>query len=152
MTPPQKFTTLPVDYRYAFGGECKVYEKDGSAASVPEETRLTDTQREQHPEKDNAPIAHATWEYNPLGTGFITPWYAKAKDLSYYPAPRIEHPDAPITAEHFTQWLNQPPSITEKAGQPAGLGIIGRAWLPRRTLAGTYDEQWLKERHPYLPR
>ncbi|PHM47629.1 DUF2169 family type VI secretion system accessory protein [Xenorhabdus miraniensis] len=151
LTPPQKFTTLPVDYRHAFGGECKVYEKDDIAASVPEEARLTDTQRKQHPEKENSPIAHATWEYNPLGTGFITPWYAKAKDLSHYPAPRIEHPDAPITAEHITQWLNQPPSILEKACQPAGLGIIGRAWLSRRTLAGTYDEQWLKERHPYLP-
>ncbi|WP_084616350.1 DUF2169 domain-containing protein [Xenorhabdus szentirmaii] len=41
--------------------------------------------------------------------------------------------------------------MTDPSCQPAGFGIIGRPWLPRRTKAGTYDETWLEERHPYLP-
>ncbi|MDC9623064.1 DUF2169 domain-containing protein [Xenorhabdus sp. XENO-7] len=151
LTPPQKFTELPIDFQYAFGGQCKVYEDDEAAASVADEFRLSAEQREQHPEKEHPPIAHATFEYNPIGRGFVTPWYANAKALSRYPAPRIEHFDAPVTGEDFTQWLNHEPPANEAAYQPAGFGIIGRPWLPRRTKAGTYNETWLEERHPYLP-
>jgi hypothetical protein len=32
-----------------------------------------------------------------------------------------------------------------------GLGAIARAWQQRLPLAGTYDQAWLTERHPYLP-
>ncbi|MCW5187548.1 DUF2169 domain-containing protein [Burkholderia cenocepacia] len=39
-----------------------------------------------------------------------------------------------------------PPSL-----HPAGVGIVGKAWKSRRELAGTYDDQWLAERHPGLP-
>ena len=35
--------------------------------------------------------------------------------------------------------------------QPAGFGCLGRAWLPRLPLAGTYDQQWLETQHPDLP-
>ncbi|MDX7993139.1 DUF2169 family type VI secretion system accessory protein [Xenorhabdus littoralis] len=151
LTPPQKFTELPIDYRYAFGGQCRVYEDDESAAAVAEEFRLSAEQRAQHPEKETSPIAHATFEYNPIGTGFVAPWYAKAKALSRSPAPRIERPDAPVTGEHFARNSEPPNAITESGCQPAGFGMIGRPWLPRRAKAGTYDETWLKERHPYLP-
>ncbi len=36
-------------------------------------------------------------------------------------------------------------------GEPAGFGLTGGHWLPRRKLAGTYDEAWQKERAPLLP-
>ncbi|MGH7455396.1 MAG: DUF2169 domain-containing protein, partial [bacterium] len=34
---------------------------------------------------------------------------------------------------------------------PQGLGSIAKSWLPRRKLAGMYDEKWKKERWPKLP-
>ena len=34
---------------------------------------------------------------------------------------------------------------------PAGLGPVGKAWLPRRTKAGTYDNAWLKDQWPLPP-
>ncbi|REF26455.1 hypothetical protein BDD26_1098 [Xenorhabdus cabanillasii] len=151
LTSPQKFTELPIDYQYAFGGQCRIYDDDETAAAVAAEFRLSAEQRELHPEKDAPPIAHATFEYNPIGTGFVTPWYAEAKALSRYPAPRIEYPDAPITGKNFSYNTEPPTPITDPSCQPAGFGIIGRPWLPRRTKAGTYDETWLEERHPYLP-
>ncbi|MBC8954043.1 DUF2169 domain-containing protein [Xenorhabdus sp. PB62.4] len=151
LTPPQKFTELPIDYRYAFGGQCKIYENDEAAAAVADGFRLSDEQRAQHPEKEAPPIAHATFEYNPIGTGFVTPWYVEAKKLSRYPAPRLEHFDAPVTGKHMDQCAWQPAAMTDLGCLPAGFGMIGRPWLPRRTKAGTYDNTWLKERHPYLP-
>ncbi|CDL87597.1 DUF2169 family type VI secretion system accessory protein [Xenorhabdus cabanillasii] len=152
LTAPKSFTTLPLDYRYAFGGECKIHADDKASKHLKESDQLTPEQRQQHPDGENAPVAHAVCETNPLGTGFITPWYVRAKQLTRYPAPRITRPDAPFTAQHFTAQLDGtfPPDIP--ACQPQGMGFIGRPWLPRRQLAGTYDNEWLEHRHPYLPK
>ena len=32
-----------------------------------------------------------------------------------------------------------------------GLGPIAKSWLPRLSLAGTFDDAWLRERHPRMP-
>ncbi|MEQ2024899.1 DUF2169 domain-containing protein [Xenorhabdus szentirmaii] len=151
LTSPQKFTALPIDYQYAFGGQCKIYDDDEAASAVADKFRLSAEQREQHPEKNAPPIAHSAFEYNPIGTGFVAPWYAEAKALSRYPAPRIEYPDAPVSGKHFAYGPEPLTPVTEPGCQPAGFGMIGRPWLPRRTKAGTYDDIWLEERHPYLP-
>nr|WP_255705605.1 DUF2169 domain-containing protein [Xenorhabdus sp. PB61.4] len=152
LTEPKTFTTLPLDYRYAFGGECKIQADDKASKHLKEHDNLTPEQREQHPDGENAPVAHAVCETNPLGTGFITPWYASAKKLIRYPAPRIIRSDVPFTVEHFTAQLAGALPPDTPACQPQGMGFIGRPWLPRRQLAGTYDADWLEHRHPYLPK
>lgn len=38
------------------------------------------------------------------------------------------------------------------APPPAGFAPIAPSWEPRRSLAGTYDERWQRDRAPYLPR
>ena len=53
--------------------------------------------------------------------------------------PNLEDPASPITA-----WNHMP--------QPAGFGPICAHWEPRRSYAGTYDEQWQKHRAPFLPK
>ncbi|PHM38806.1 DUF2169 family type VI secretion system accessory protein [Xenorhabdus innexi] len=152
LSDPKPFTRLSLDHTYTFGGECRIEADDKKAAeALAEEDKLTPEQLSQHPDGDKAPIAHAVWEYNPIGTGFVLPWYARAKNLPRYPAPRITHPNDPITVQYFAAMLAGSLSATEPASQPQGMGIIGRAWLPRRTLAGTYDQTWLEQRHPYLP-
>ncbi|MDC9607332.1 DUF2169 family type VI secretion system accessory protein [Xenorhabdus griffiniae] len=152
LSEPKPLTSLPLDYRYAFGGECKIYANDEASQRLQGSDYLTTAQRQQHPDGEKAPLAHATCETNPLGTGFITPWYAEAKQLTGYPAPRITRPDAPFTLELFTAQLNGTLLSDTPACSPQGMGFIGRPWLPRRALAGTYDADWLEHRHPYLPK
>jgi hypothetical protein len=77
-----------------------------------------------------------TYEQNPLGVGFERDWSLEGKDR--VEAPRIEAEDEPV-AEIL------------KEHAPEGVGVYGRAWLPRRTLAGTYDDDWLQHRWPKLP-
>jgi len=36
--------------------------------------------------------------------------------------------------------------------QPAGMGFVSRDWEPRLLYAGTYDQNWLDQRFPLLPR
>jgi hypothetical protein len=40
---------------------------------------------------------------------------------------------------------------THERPPPRAFGFIGRAWLPRRRFAGTYDHRWRREQCPLLP-
>ena len=65
---------------------------------------------------------------NPIGRGLDTE--------DGRPAPRIEYPDQPLA---------------EMGTRPAGFGAIACDWIPRQTWAGTYDDQWQKNRQPLVP-
>jgi hypothetical protein len=71
---------------------------------------------------------------NPVGMGIARDPAA----LTDKPAPNLEDPAAPIH-NHKTR----PP--------PAGIGVIGRHWEPRRKYAGTFDKAWLEHRAPLTP-
>jgi hypothetical protein len=75
-------------------------------------------------------------ERNPVGTGYV-----RKKRRSYVDGlalPNLEDPRRPIR-----RLGHRPP--------PAGFGFIGRGWMPRRALMGTYDDAWKEERAPLLP-
>ena len=80
-----------------------------------------------HPELD--------WDWrNPVGTGFAV----SRDNLPGVRLPNIEYRDEPITS-----WQDRP--------RPAGIGPIGSHWQPRASLAGTYDEKWMRDRQPLVP-
>ncbi|QMD83487.1 DUF2169 domain-containing protein [Escherichia coli] len=58
---------------------------------------------------------------------------------------------SPFTLKQFTDCLEGKADWFAPEYQPAGFGCIGRAWLPRLSLAGTYDQEWLETQHPDLP-
>ena len=74
---------------------------------------------------------------NLVGTGFRASEVQAA--ISGVRLPNLEDPAAPITS-----W--------QQAPQPAGFAPICAHWEPRRSFAGTYDDEWLKHRAPYLPK
>jgi hypothetical protein len=77
-----------------------------------------------------------THEHNPSGLGFAGP---QTKDQMHQQlAHQLEHPQQPV---------QQPGD----AIAPVALSAIGRNWLPRRSLAGTYDEAWQRDVFPLLP-
>lgn len=71
---------------------------------------------------------------NPIGRGKVRDTAARAGGA----APQIEDPAHPISS------LDTEPA-------PAGVGAIGRHWLPRRKYAGTYDATWMATRSPLPP-
>lgn len=150
-TEPEPFTSLPLDYRYAFGGECRVEADSEYAGRIPEEYRLTEDQRREHPDHDNPPLAHMACPVNPPGLGYMQQWYLRASQVPQVEAPRIIAVDSPFTLKQFTACLEGNADWFAPEFQPAGFSCIGRAWLPRLPLAGTYDQQWLENRHPGLP-
>ena len=74
--------------------------------------------------------------YNPIGVGVAHKvLFQKNEKLR---APQIES---------MTEDLDKPnmPYV------PQGFGCIGRSWKPRITYAGTFDDAWIKEKHPIMP-
>lgn len=79
---------------------------------------------------DPDPRNHRIDERNPVGRGVTV----RPARLADQPAHAVEYPDGKPAA----------------AG-PAGFGPIDPSWLPRRVLAGTYDEAWARSKKPLLP-
>lgn len=71
---------------------------------------------------------------NPIGVGNN---HSKEKN-GYHVAPQIESLKQPI-GDFYANY------------SPQGFGFVHRTWQPRLKLAGTYDDKWLKEKHPLLP-
>lgn len=74
-------------------------------------------------------------EHNPLGKGWAPPGIQPAE---YAPLPNIEWPDQLINRRGSTPL-------------PAGLGALPPNHPLRIQYAGTYDEDWQKNRAPFLP-
>lgn len=75
-------------------------------------------------------------ERNPVGCGFAGE--RSSSEMKQQPVPNLEDPATPL----------------HKLGQianPVCLAPTSAAWLPRRTHAGTYDQNWQRTRAPYLP-
>lgn len=80
------------------------------------------------------------WRYearNPVGRSFGDP--LRYVEEGRVPMPNIEDPNHLIK-----RYGDTPP--------PAGFGFIAPHWHPRTQFAGTYDEAWVKERKPLLPK
>lgn len=74
-------------------------------------------------------------EENPIGCGIL---HKKHHD-KITPAPQIEAFDDPIQKPY-------------RSYTPQGFGALNRTWGQRLIYSGTYDEAWLENRHPLLPR
>ncbi|MCF6244401.1 MAG: DUF2169 domain-containing protein [Sulfurovum sp.] len=74
--------------------------------------------------------------YNPIGVGVVDKIFLEKETL--FRAPQIESVQEPI---------NKP----NMPNPPEGFGFIGRSWKPRIDYAGTFDDTWIKERHPFMP-
>jgi hypothetical protein len=75
-------------------------------------------------------------EQNLIGCGFFSKRSTKVLDGA--PLPNLEDPNNLIRT-----WKDHP--------KPVGFGFYGRAWMPRRSFLGTYDDKWRKERSPNTP-
>lgn len=85
------------------------------------------------PQQDAPDIVEVS-HTNPVGTGWVDA--SLGKRPSRVAAPQI-------------LWGDEPQRDPEQVKTPAGLGAIPPAWLPRRPLGGTYDENWQKHHAPH---
>jgi hypothetical protein len=78
-----------------------------------------------------------TFQYNPAGCGFAID--DGGKGIIERPAPQIG-----LLAD-FAQGTPLAPMTV------CGLTPLAKTWLPRRAMAGTFDDAWLRTRHPRMP-
>lgn len=75
-------------------------------------------------------------EENPLGKGWIDP--ELTDHTKPIPAPQLE-------------WVGDEINDPDKAYAPACFGPVMPAWLPRRPLGGTFDQDWIENKRPWWP-
>jgi hypothetical protein len=121
LSEPEPITSLPIRYEYAYGGELRL-------ENTAERERLASEGKDP---ESAAPLHHSVVESNPVGCGYREDDYLKLSGLARVPAPRIEDPRDRVSSFG-----------THHA--PQGFGVITKAWLPRRQLAGTADEAFAK--------
>lgn len=86
------------------------------------------------PSLNNEEVVH---EFNPAGIGFVTrERLAEGRDI---PVPQIGT---------LAEFMVDDPLATMTV---QGFGPIAKAWLPRRAQAGSFDTDWLRNRHPRMP-
>jgi hypothetical protein len=120
-----------------FGDRIWVREGPTYAASAPESFELMPLVWERaFGGRDVAESGPREEPRNPVGTGF------RATDgqtpVEGTPLPNLEDPRDPLIS-----WKQRP--------RPVCFAPIPPNWEPRRSYAGTYDEQWQQSRAPYLP-
>jgi hypothetical protein len=81
------------------------------------------------------PAAHSCEERNPLGRGYRR---GRGSFEDGIPLPNVESP-----GDRLRSFGDRP--------APVGFGFTSPEFHPRRTLAGTYDDAWQRERRPLLP-
>ena len=151
LTRPAPFTSLPLRYEYAYGGECRIHQDDPCAKRVPQKNRLAKDLPSNNQDGPHRPIALDAFEGNAVGRGFTQNWYVRATRARRLPAPRIEPANAPFTSARFEKL--QQASYRSRSDFPAlaaGLGVRPKVHPERRKLAGTIDRKFM-ESDAWLP-
>jgi hypothetical protein len=80
---------------------------------------------------------HDAYLANPVGRGWHK--YLKSEWVDGSPLPNVERPGENVTAP-------------DGRYTPIALGPLGRGWPQRARFAGTYDDAWLADVFPFLPK
>ncbi|MDM5175614.1 DUF2169 domain-containing protein [Massilia sp. DJPM01] len=148
LTRPSPTLSVPLRYELAQGGECRINTSSPDAKRVPLKFRLAHSQAAAYP-PGGAPAALDACQWNPVGLGFARPWFLRATGNAGAPAPQVAYPARPFSAAQFWSAAKGKAEL-----HPAGLGAVGRAWLPRRNWIGTFEvkAQWQADAIPRLPK
>ena len=82
------------------------------------------------------PKTHQWYLPNPVGVGYHPG--TSARGLDGKPLPNTEE-------------INHPVSRSNGSYKPMAFGPVGRGWQPRIEWAGTYDQNWMDHKFPFLP-
>jgi hypothetical protein len=144
LSKPTPITQIPVRYEHALGGQCRIDSDSDAARRVPKKHTLGQITN------DGAvhAVAHEACQSNPIGKGFSRTWYLKASKSKRIPAPQLSVAGKDCRSGDFAKG-----AAGSEFAAPAGFGVIGRAWLPRRALIGKIEEKsnWLPDEIPQLP-
>ena len=148
LTRPKIAATLPLNDRYAFGGECRIDAGNPAAERIPTNHRMPSSALTAPPEHNTAParraVLHTICDSNPHGAGFVDLTYVKAMKIRAVRAPQIERLGTKLNARLFWRILRgrlrEGVQADQSPFEPAGLGIRAKSHPGRRKLAGTVDQ------------
>lgn len=139
LTAAKPVGKVPLRYEYALGGSCTI----------------------QDPNDAENFLVNEVCYKNPIGCGWMSQEYLdliekEGRSLPMMlPSPQIMPAQTlfkqPLVTKQSGSMDAKKMATIQYLGAAAGFSAIHRSWAPRLAKAGTYDDVWLKERHPYLP-
>ena len=139
LTAAKPVDKVPLRYEYALGGSCTI----------------------QDPNDTENFLVNEVCYKNPIGCGWMSQEYLDliekvGRSLPMtLPSPQIMPAQTlfkqPLVTKQSGSMDAKKMATIQYLGAAGGFSAIHRSWAPRLAKAGTYDDVWLKERHPYLP-
>lgn len=80
------------------------------------------------------PDQHSAYMANPIGKGY-------RRNVQFIEGAAVAN----------NEELERPITAPNQDYPPLSFGVVGRNWLPRYPLAGTYDQNWIDNVFPFLP-
>lgn len=136
-TKPKTLSKIPLRYEYALGGQNLITHQDKT-------------------------VYNEVCYQNPIGTGWLCfDYFDKLKQYEKSIPNRIAMPQIlpwgialiePLITEQKGGLTAQEMCQLSYPNAATGFGFIHRSWSPRIAKAGTYDEHWLNNTHPFCPK
>ncbi|WP_338848268.1 DUF2169 domain-containing protein [Massilia sp. W12] len=140
LSAPAPISRLPLRHTYACGGSLQLRAQDPALRHAPAAELLA------APDEQGRSL-HLVAQSNPLGQGFARAWHLQSGTVQSIAAPQIEYLDQTMDGAAF--WRAAESGALPPSAAPCPLG---RAWLPRRQLAGVLPEQrYAADEVPFLP-
>ena len=147
---------VPLRYEYTLGGSCQATHLKNIDNSSKKDSNEDD-------DKNSLKQSyHEVCYSNPIGRGwFEQGYFSKLREYKhslpeFFPVPQIMPKgviyETPLITKQQGAMTAFEMAELDYQGAPAGLSALHRSWAPRLAKAGTYDEQWLENRHPNLPK
>ncbi len=141
LSAPVPIASLPLRHCYASGGALRLSAQDPALSAAPADELLPAPDAAGH-------RLHLVAPGNPLGRGFARAWHLQATGLRSWPAAQIEYLHQPISGDIFWR-AAQDSAVLPPSAAPC---VMGRAWRPRRDLAGHLPAQtYAEDEIPFLP-
>ena len=134
LTRPEPATQVPLRYDFAYGGTVTLTKED---------------------KPDRPPLVQAHPD-NPVGCGYVPTarGIKQAFDLGIFSAARLRSSYCRRTKRIKAPQIEIPGKPLKRIDKPyplAGWGTVPKHWALRLDKAGTFDDQWMEQRHPLLP-
>lgn len=137
MTEPKLTSKMPLRYEHALGGQNLIIDQGNTVYNE---------------------VCYA----NPIGTGWLCDDYFDQLKKYHQPIPtKIKAPSIlpkgkslfePLITKQSGAMTAQQMAVLHYPNAATGFSFTHRSWSPRIAKAGTYDEAWLKNRHPFYPK
>lgn len=141
----KKVNKVSLNPSSSLGGYCVIDNDHPNLLKINSEHLIPEEERRILPiDGHSAPIAYfSQYNYNPNGTGYLTPEYIEAVAPQNIALPQIQNPKRNVSDVVLTQLLSTKLTDAEQQQMVVGFGVCAKSHPERHKYLGKTDEDYL---------